>query len=454
MTNTKTTKRALLASLMAMLLCFTMLLGTTYAWFTDSVTSAGNIIKTGTLDVTMEWKDGKEDPTTTADWKDAAEGAIFKCNTWEPGYVEVRHIKIENKGTLALKYAISIIANGTVSKLSDVIDVYYVDPAKKVEARADLTDGMKLGTLTNVLASLDAAGELKPGENHTITLALKMQETAGNEYQNLSIGSDFSIQLLATQYTSEADSIDNQYDKEAAYATTGVVTSLADLSTALAVASGSASLAADITGATTVAMKGGSLDGNGNTIEFNNGDSATTNYGIQATGGTITNIGVTGVTANGKGFRAVVVAGDMDNKDIVINNATLSGTYALNTAVISNPGKLIVTNSTLNGWTSFDVVTSASFTDCSFGASDGYANVRPYVNTTFDGCSFSEGFTVTRNGNETMELRFNNCTVGVDTLTAANFVAKLVETAPNDGNNLKGSTNITVYVDDVLVDLS
>ena len=123
MTNAKTTKRALLASVMAMLLCFTMLIGTTYAWFTDEVVSNGNIITSGTLDVTMEWANGKEDPTT-ATWTDAATGAIFNNELWEPGYTEARHIKISNAGTLAFNWTLAIVPNGNVSALADVIDVY------------------------------------------------------------------------------------------------------------------------------------------------------------------------------------------------------------------------------------------------------------------------------------------------------------------------------------------
>lgn len=213
MTNTKSTKRALLASVMAMLLCFTMLLGTTFAWFTDSVTSGNNIIKSGTLDVEMYWADGTEAPDS-ATWTDASTGAIFNYDKWEPGYVEVRHIKIANVGTLALKYQIKIVANGEVSDLADVIDVYYVDPAVQVSDRAQLTDANKLGTLTEVLANLanTANGELPAGENDTITLALKMQEDAGNEYQNLAIGSDFSVVLMATQDNVEKDAFDENYD--------------------------------------------------------------------------------------------------------------------------------------------------------------------------------------------------------------------------------------------------
>ena len=62
MTKAKSAKRALLMSALALLMCVSMLVGSTFAWFTDSVTSAGNIIKSGTLEVTMEWADGKTDP--------------------------------------------------------------------------------------------------------------------------------------------------------------------------------------------------------------------------------------------------------------------------------------------------------------------------------------------------------------------------------------------------------
>ena len=106
-------KRGFLLSALALCMCFALLLGTTFAWFTDSVTSSNNIIASGDLDVTMSWADGKADPAANETvWKDASEGAIFNYDKWEPGYVEVRHIKIANEGTLALKYKVNIIANG------------------------------------------------------------------------------------------------------------------------------------------------------------------------------------------------------------------------------------------------------------------------------------------------------------------------------------------------------
>ncbi|MBR2366696.1 MAG: SipW-dependent-type signal peptide-containing protein [Oscillospiraceae bacterium] len=219
MNSKKVTRSAVFASFTALLLCASMLVATTFAWFTDSVTSSGNIIKSGTLDVEMSWADGtKAVPADdSTDWTDASTGAIFNYDLWEPGYTEVRHIKIKNAGTLALKYQLRIVATGTASDLTDAIDVYFTDPAAQVADRTALNAVTPIGSLTSVLAAMPAntKGELTDGSSAVVTLALKMRESAGNEYQNKSIGSSFAVQLLATQLTAENDSFDNQYDVEA-----------------------------------------------------------------------------------------------------------------------------------------------------------------------------------------------------------------------------------------------
>ena len=219
MTTKYSTKKALISSIVVLALCFTMLVGTTFAWFTDSATSTGNIIKTGNLDVEMYYADGTEAvPTTAEGWTNVTTGGpIFNYTNWEPGYAQVRHIKIENKGSLALKYKVLIVADGEVTDLADVIDVYYVDPAVQVETADDLVNTTKLGTLTEALTMLGAtgSGNLLAGKSDVVTIALVMQESAGNEYMNMSIGSTFTIQVLATQYTYEEDSFGNGYDKGA-----------------------------------------------------------------------------------------------------------------------------------------------------------------------------------------------------------------------------------------------
>ena len=226
MTNSKATKKALFMSMLSLLLCFTMLMGATFAWFTDTVKSTNNIIKSGTLEVGMYWADGTEAVPAdgSTDWEDASAEAIFNYDNWEPGYTEVRHIKIANEGTLALKYQLRIVPTGEVSDLADVIDVYYFDGAQQIDNRTQLTDANKLGILSDVLGTFsdNAQGNLyakaEDGDIlHTITIALKMQESAGNYYQNMNIGSDFAVELYATQLTAEEDSFDDQYDKNATY---------------------------------------------------------------------------------------------------------------------------------------------------------------------------------------------------------------------------------------------
>lgn len=219
MTNIKNTKRALISSVVSLFLCFAMLLGTTFAWFTDSVSSEGNVIQTGKLKVAFEWADGSEDPAS-ATWTDASEGAIFDYTNWEPGYTAARHLKVSNVGTLALNYQMRIVANGVVSDLADVIDVYYFAEDKAL-TRDDLAQATYLGTLTEVLGtekhlSKTVFGSLLAGDPADIhTIVLKMQETAGNEYQDMDLGCTFSVELIASQMASEEDSFDHKYDASA-----------------------------------------------------------------------------------------------------------------------------------------------------------------------------------------------------------------------------------------------
>ena len=224
MTNAKSTKRALLTSVMALILCFTMLLGTTFAWFTDSVTSSGNIIKSGTLEAGMYWADGGKAvpgvaiPVVDTNWNNAASGPMFTYENWEPGYVEAKHILITNEGSLAFNYELRIITNEILSELADVIDVYYFESAQALD-RTTAEGGTYLGTLTDVMGTNDniaddVKGSLGANESRTLSLAFKMQESAGNEYQGLTLG-EFAVQLIATQQAKETDSFDDQYDAAA-----------------------------------------------------------------------------------------------------------------------------------------------------------------------------------------------------------------------------------------------
>ncbi len=231
MTQKKGTKRALLLSVLALVMCCSMLIGSTYAWFTDSVTSTGNIIKSGTLKIALKYADGDLDPNSTSTvWNDASNVAIFNYDKWEPGYIDAKHLKVENIGSLAFKYQMQILSNGIVTELADVIDVYFFDSAVQV-TRASFTPANRIGTLAEVINNnfgegasqgvnsfiSKTYGELEAGNSKMITVAFKMQESAGNEYQGLEIGTDFSIRLFATQLESESDTFDNTYDDDSLF---------------------------------------------------------------------------------------------------------------------------------------------------------------------------------------------------------------------------------------------
>lgn len=217
MTKQKTTKRALLFSALSLLMCVSMLIGSTFAWFTDSVTSTGNKIVAGSLNIDMSVMDENGTYQSVKENSDA----IFGYTLWEPGYTEWKNIKVSTTGNLALKYAMNIAIKGERSILADVIDVYYVaSEIKKTDDRS-LDNFKHLGTISEILDSISGAlinDTLIPDQNNTedyATIVLKMQESAGNDYQGKTIG-EFDIQLFATQLTYEKDSFDEFYDKSSA----------------------------------------------------------------------------------------------------------------------------------------------------------------------------------------------------------------------------------------------
>ena len=208
MKKTRSAKRALLMSALSLLLCVSMLVGTTFAWFTDSVTSAGNIIQSGTLDVDMvdaagNSLAGQVIEFVTADGRDQDE------ILWEPGcryYTEA--FDIVNKGNLALKYEIHI--NG-------------------IDGNAKLLEAIEWTVTVNGSTTplADLKGELLPGQEvKNIVLSGHMLEEAGNEYQGLT-AEGISIVVYATQLTHEEDSFDDQYDKNAEFAATTMLNKVA-----------------------------------------------------------------------------------------------------------------------------------------------------------------------------------------------------------------------------------
>ena len=193
MTNRKSTKRALLGSIMAMVLCMAMLVGATFAWFTDTASTGVNKIQAGKLDVALEMKEGDSWVSAegkTLNWVKAAAGEQV---LWEPGCTyTLPELRVVNNGNLALKYKVAITGINGSAKLNEAIEWTIGDVA------------------------MGAEQHLAAGESNAFTIKGHMKESAGNEYMNESIDG-IAITVVATQDTVESDSFGKDYDAGAEY---------------------------------------------------------------------------------------------------------------------------------------------------------------------------------------------------------------------------------------------
>ena len=223
MTKQKSTKRALLLSALSLLMCVSMLIGSPFAWFTDSVTSSGNKIKAGNLDVDLYlWTaDGQSEITNeTAPIFGGANSIAATANNadtlWEPGKTQVVYLSIKNNGSLDLKYKVALDVKDADAdqNLYEVMKYAITNDARYGAVDAwDAAKGVSVVPGVNATQANDVA--LKAGEEHFFALSVHMDEAAGNQYQGGEV--DFDIRVLATQLASEFDSFNNQYDKDAVY---------------------------------------------------------------------------------------------------------------------------------------------------------------------------------------------------------------------------------------------
>ena len=221
-------KQTLFKSFVSLLLCVSMLVGTTYAWFTDSVSTANNTIAVGNLDVELEY-------LTDSGWEtvDSATEVLDKTALWEPGYTEVAYLKVTNAGSLALKYGLgvgiikeqgSINAAGEEFFLSDYIRYGLIETtaettyATREDAKNALSTSASIvdGPLTTNYA-LEHKGDVR-----YVTLVVYMPEEVGNA-ANYATGAtpptiQLGIELIASQQEFESDSFGTNYDAPASLA--------------------------------------------------------------------------------------------------------------------------------------------------------------------------------------------------------------------------------------------
>ena len=227
MNNKRATKRALLTSVMALVMCVVMLVGTTFAWFTDTASTGVNKIVAGNLKVDIvDATDTSKSLTAQGEklnFISAGEGDEVKKGEailWEPNCTYLTEgFQIKNGGNLALKWKVEInkdrVTNSVVGSevtpsksLLEVIDFSIVD------ASGNTVD---IDNFTGHIRPADGS-DANTGLSGVYKIKAHMDANAGNDYQNLTL-EGITITVYATQDTVENDSFNNQYDKDATYLT-------------------------------------------------------------------------------------------------------------------------------------------------------------------------------------------------------------------------------------------
>jgi len=338
MTKAKNTKRALVSSILSLIVCVSMLIGSTFAWFTDSVTSGNNKIVAGTLEVDLLMADenGNYDSIAGENAAIFGEGSLAQDNAqqtlWEPGKTQIVYLAVENKGNLDLKYniALNVVDGGLIGSLE-----YAIVDGAQYGALDTYTDWATLKA--NAQTGDVVAGTTVAAPNGAITvaekteyfaLAVHMKEEADNKYQGKDITIDVTV--LATQLASESDSFNNQYDKDAEFAVN--VDTADELKKALG-AGGNVILTDDIAIDNVISVPAGvttNLDLNGKTVSNPN------SYAF-----------------DNKGTLTIEGDGVIEGKSRAIKNAgtlTLNGgAYKGSSGALSNSGSLWGENVIIDG---------------------------------------------------------------------------------------------------------
>ena len=227
MTKTNS-KKALLSSAFALVLSVAMLIGTTFAWFTDTASTGINKIQAGNLDVKLMYS------TDMVTWKEATSTTqLFNDDAlWEPGHTELVYLKVVNAGNLALKYEMTTNSYDKERGKNANGDLFYIDKYLKIgvaetqnvfESRSAAIDAIAANEksmekeiqITNGWTVLNPNAESAP-----FAVVIYMPTTVGNEANNVQSWrhpslKGFGLVVNATQATVESDSFGKDYDEKA-----------------------------------------------------------------------------------------------------------------------------------------------------------------------------------------------------------------------------------------------
>ncbi len=395
MAKKKSLKQALFMAIISIVACLSMFAGTTFAWFTDSVTSSNNVIKAGNLDIVMRYSNDK-----SGEWKvfDKDTNVFMKDALWEPGHTEIIRFEISNAGSLALKYQFGVYINneqGSVNvegddfKLSEYINYGFVAGELASDISRDAAIAAVKNNATNLQTEYNTGKvgmlKLNPTEKDVFTMVVYMPTSVGDEANAKkdapvpTINLGISLHATQVEADTESDSFGPDYDKDA-WAEGMKVYTASDLQAALS--SGfNVKLENDINIDTPIVIPAPQSTANV--------------YSLRRA------IQYQEIDLNGKklvGNMHKSVGSVIKNEgNLYIKNGTISSTAANGGSTVVNNGNMIVENATLNGATNADNSWPA-YTINNIGVME-ISNTKI---TSVHGavCSYGEGAIVTLNDSE------------------------------------------------------
>ena len=496
MTSSKSTKRALVSSALAIIMCVAMLIGATFAWFTDTASTAVNKIQAGNLDIKVEYaKEKMNDDGTLAgeltDWApiDNATNVFDPNALWEPGRTEYVVFRITNNGNLALKYQLSLETLAQKPGINKAGEEFYLADYLCASAKVNAGPGevgsgvSSLGAFMTKLNDLGVAGvknvldpehhpltdatvngTLLPGKTNCVPMAIWMPTSVGNEANAISPDKaatiDFGINVVATQDTVESDSFNNQYDADAPLDFEPVST--ADELKAAATNGKNVQLTQDVTltdaltfdNAVTIDLNGktltSSLNSNGYSL-VTYADATIVNGTYKGTGtargiAACGNLKMRNVTVDVAG--QVGVACSAADRQYTIEDSTIKGGYAL--CNFNNNATINVSNSTLEGTTTgfyhngsnsgLNLTVTGTKINAGNNGTDATGVYISGSTATRDAGGYQKAsFTdCTVKGNAAIEVKYTDLTLNNCTVTATVPAANASYTQNNNGSTTNG----------------
>ena len=496
MTSSKSTKRALVSSALAIVMCVAMLIGAIFAWFTDTASTGVNKIQAGNLDLKVEYaKEKMNDDGTLAgeltEWTpiDNATNVFDPNALWEPGRTEYVVFRITNNGNLALKYKLSLETLAQKPGINKAGEEFYLADYLCASAKVNVGPGeigsgvSSLGAFMTKLNDLGVAGvknvldpeyhpltdatvngTLLPGKTNCVPMAIWMPTSVGNEANAISPDKaatiDFGINVVATQDTVESDSFNNQYDADAPLDFEPVST--ADELKAAATNGKNVQLTQDVTltdaltfdNAVTIDLNGktltSSLNSNGYSL-VTYADATIVNGTYKGTGtargiAACGNLKMRNVTVDVAG--QVGVACSAADRQYTIEDSTIKGGYAL--CNFNNNATINVSNSTLEGTTTgfyhngsnsgLNLTVTGTKINAGNNGTDATGVYISGSTATRDAGGYQKAsFTdCTVKGNAAIEVKYTDLTLNNCTVTATVPAANASYTQNNNGSTTNG----------------